>query len=159
VDLPRSVTISVALVLVWLGVVFRRPGDVALALLPLAFALICTVGFLAATGQRFNPINAVALPLLDGIAVDAGVFLVAASRAGPRGRAALADRFRTTGPAVLAAALTTVAGFGALAFTRTPAVRSLGVAASVGILAAFAGAILLLMPLLLRRAHRAESRA
>ncbi len=155
-DLPRSLVISFVLVLTWLGLVFRRPSDVALALIPLAFAILCTVGFLAISGQRFNPVNAVALPLLEGIAVDAGVFLVAASRAGPPGRAALVERFRTTGPAVLAAALTTVAGFGALVFARTPAIRSLGAGASVGILAAFLGAILLLMPLLLRRASRAD---
>lgn len=154
-DLPRSVVISIALVLTWLGLVFRRPGDVALALIPLGFAIVCTVGFLTITGQRFNPINAVALPLLDGIAVDAGVFLVAAARTRPSGRAALARRLRTTGPALLAAALTTVAGFGALALTRTPAVRSLGVAASVGILAAFVGALLMLMPLLLNRSGAA----
>ena len=153
-DLPRSVGVSVVLVLAWLVLVFRRPGDVALALIPLAFAIVFTIAFLTIAGQRFNPINAVALPLLDGIAVDAGVFLVAAARSGTPGRPALAERFRTTGPAVLAAALTTVAGFAALTFTRTPAVRSLGLAASVGILASLAGAMLLLAPLLLRRARR-----
>ncbi len=36
--------------------------------------------FMIAADQRFNPINSVAVPLLDGIAVDAGVFLVAAAR-------------------------------------------------------------------------------
>lgn len=157
-DLARSVAISVLLVVLLLALVFRRPGDVALALVPLVFALLCTVAFMAASGARLNPINAVALPLLDGIAVDAGVFLVAASRLGTRGRRALAEQFRTTGPAVLAAAATTVAGFGALVFTRTPAVQSLGLAASLGILAAFVGSLFLLMPLLLLREHDDYSR-
>jgi predicted RND superfamily exporter protein len=53
---------------------------VLMALVPLIFAGLTTVGFMIAMDIRFNPINSIAIPLLDGIAVDAGVFLVSVVR-------------------------------------------------------------------------------
>jgi len=146
-DLPRSMAISLGLVVAWLSLVFRRPADVALALTPLFFAVIVTLGAIAWGGMRINAINGVALPLLDGIAVDAGVFLVASWRAHAGDRRAL----RSTAQAVLAASTTTVIGFAALCFAATPAIRSLGILASIGVTASLCGALLLLLPILLLR--------
>jgi len=150
--LPLSVAISFVLVLLWLMAVFRRPLDVALALVPLVFAGGATVLFIIATGQRINPINSVAIPLLDGIAVDAGVFLVSVYRAHGATRSDLRLHLRSTTHAVLLSVGTTVTAFAALCFTHTPAVRSLGFVSAVGIIASGVGAILLLMPILIRRA-------
>ena len=151
--LPRSVALSVVLVLIWLMLVFRRPVDVILALIPLAFAGGATVLFMIATRQNFNPINSVAIPLLDGIAVDAGVFLVAAARAHGRSRENLVRHLRLTTHAVILAAATTLTAFLAFYPSHTPAVRSLGLVASVGITASFAAVLLLLMPILILRAR------
>ena len=123
-----------------------------LALVPLVFAGGTTVLFIVATGQRFNPINSVAIPLLDGIAVDAGVFLVSAYRAHGATRAGLRLHLRSTTHAVLLSVGTTATAFAALCFTHTPAVRSLGFVSAVGIVASGVGALLLLMPILIRRA-------
>ncbi|MFA6047137.1 MAG: MMPL family transporter, partial [Phycisphaerales bacterium] len=150
--LPQSVAISFLLVLGWLMIVFRRPLDVLLALLPLVFAAGTTVLFIIATGQKFNPINSVAIPLLDGIAVDAGVFLVSVYRAHGATRGELQVNLRSTTHAVLLSVGTTVTAFTAICFTHTPAIRSLGFVSAVGIVASGVGALLLLMPLLLRRA-------
>ncbi len=156
--LPQSVAISVVLVVVWLMLVFRRPMDVLLAMLPLLFAGATTVLFMVATKQRFNPINSVAIPLLDGIAMDAGVFLVATSRAHGATRAQLRANLRPTTHAVLLAVSTTVTAFGALCFTHTPAIRSLGFVAAVGSLASMVGALFVLMPILIWRAPDAKAR-
>jgi len=48
--------------------------------------------------------------------------------------------------------LTTLLGFGTLAFTSTPAIRSLGLLVAIGMTACLSGAFLLLAPILLRRA-------
>lgn len=154
--LPQSIALSFVLVLVWLMLVFRRPLDVLLALLPLAFAACATVLFIIATGQKFNPINSVAIPLIDGIAVDAGVFLVSVYRAHGATRAELLVNLRSTSHAVLLSVSTTVTAFAAICFTHTPAIRSLGFVSAVGIVASGVGALLLLMPLLLRRAPEAS---
>ncbi len=159
IGLPRSVALSVLLVLIWLMLVFRRPIDVILALIPLAFAGGATVLFMIATRQNFNPINSVAIPLLDGIAVDAGVFLVAAARAHGSSRENLIRHLPLTTHAIILAAATTLTAFLAFYPSHTPAVRSLGLIASVGITAAFAGVLLLLMPILILRARPAATTA
>jgi len=151
-DLPKSVAISFVLVLLWLTLVFRRPLYVVLALVPLVFAVSTTVLFIIATGQKFNPINSVAIPLLDGIAVDAGVFLVSAYRVHGATRDNLRLHLRSTTHAVLLSVATTVTAFAALCFTHTPAVQSLGFVSAVGLAASGVGALLLLMPILIRRA-------
>jgi len=159
IGLPRSIALSVVLVLIWLMLVFRRPVDVILALIPLAFAGGATVLFMIVTRQNFNPINSVAIPLLNGIAVDAGVFLVAAARAHGSSRENLIRHLRLTTHAVILAAATTLTAFLAFYPSHTPAVRSLGLIASVGITAAFAGVLLLLIPILILRARPKASAA
>jgi len=154
--LPISVAVSVGLVLIWLLIVFRRPVDVLLALIPLVFAGGATVMFMIATKQNFNPINSVAIPLLNGIAVDAGVFLVAASREFGSTREKLVRHLRFTTHAVILAAATTLTAFASLCFGHTPAIGSLGMVASVGITASFFGAMLVLMPILILRAKPAN---
>jgi predicted RND superfamily exporter protein len=154
VDLPRSIGISLVLVCGWLMLVFRRPLDVLLALTPLTFAACATVLVLIATGQRVNPINMVAIPLLDGIAVDAGVFLVAAARTHCTSLASLRVHLRSTVHAVLLSVGTTMTAFAALCFTHTPAIQSLGLVSAIGIAASGIGAILLLLPILILRAAK-----
>lgn len=153
-DIPRSILISAVLVLIWLSIVFRRPIDVLFALTPLLFAGALTVALMVAAGSRFNPINSIAIPLLDGIAVDAGVFLVAAARRAGKGRSALLHELRPTVHAVLLATATTVTGFASLCVMHTPAIRSLGLVAGLGVFASACGALFLLVPLLLARAGR-----
>lgn len=157
VGLPRSAALSFVLVLLWLILVFRNLPDVLLSLVPLVFATMATVFLAMATGQRVNPINGVAIPLLSGISVDAGVFLVSVYRAHGSTREGLREHLRSTTHAVLLSVGTTVTAFAALCFTHTPAVQSLGLASAVGIIASGVGALLLLMPILILRAPRRGS--
>lgn len=156
--LPISIIISLCLVLMWLLVVFRDPIDVLLALIPLACAAAAVISYMAITRTSLNPINCVAIPLLDGIAVDAGVFLVAVARVHGRTREELTVELRPTIHAVLLAVATTITGFASMYFTTTPAIRSLGVIAAVGIAGSLAGAIGILVPLLMLRAGRRSVR-
>ncbi len=150
--LPLAMLGSFVLVVVWLTIVFRRVLHVVLALVPLLFAVCTTILFIMATGQRLNPINSVAVPLLIGIAVDAGVFLVSVARAYGRSRRSLRLRLRPTTHALLLSIATTGTAFAALGLSHTPAIRSLGLVSLIGILASGVGALLLVMPILLLRA-------
>ena len=149
-----SIGISCVLVLGWLTFVFRRPADVLLALIPLLFAAITIVLFMMASRQFFNPINCVAIPLLDGIAVDAGVFLVFVFRTNGSTREQLRAHLRPTMHAVMLSVATTVTAFASLLAAHTPAVASLGMVAAVGIVGSGMGALLVLMPILVLRARR-----
>jgi predicted exporter len=132
-----------------------------LVFLPVAYALLILLGVMhiaallgggglgAAGGLRLDMISIAALPLLIGIAVDDGVFLVwQHTGAQPRRHST-----RATIHAVTTTSATTALAFASLATSAMPALRTLGLAAAVGVAAAWVGAVFLLYPLL----HRATS--
>src|SRR5204862_2811349 len=99
---------------------------------------------------RLNAVNGVGLPLLAGIAVDSGVFFVLSFRH-HASRGTRAEAFGVMCSAVIGTSMTNILGFGSLYWTRTPAVRTLGIVSAVGILAGLWGTLFLLLPLLLWR--------
>jgi predicted RND superfamily exporter protein len=121
---------------------------------------VCLLAVMRLGGIKLNMVNLVAAPLLIGINIDYGIFLVSLARAaGNRGatRLELMEEIGTSCHAVLVCALTTVLGFGSLVFMAIPAVRSLGVAVSVGVTASLAATVLFLAPLLLRENQDAST--
>ncbi len=155
-DLAKLLPIAGGVVLVWLGCFFRRVTDTVLALLPTLFGLSCLLGVMALIDLRLNTVNLVGLPLLIGIGVDDGIFLVSLARTIRRAGTTstdLADHFGTGCHAVLMTTATTLVTFGTLVFTSVPAIRSLGMLLGIGMAACFAGTLFLLVPILALR-HR-----
>ena len=70
---PLSGLLAIALLL-WL--LWRRLGDMALVMAPLALAALLTVATAVLLDLQFNFANVVVLPLLLGIGVDSGIHLV-----------------------------------------------------------------------------------
>jgi predicted RND superfamily exporter protein len=140
-ELPRLLWIASALVAGYLLIHFRNPRDMLLSLLPAAFGLAALAGIARLSGIHLNMINLVSLPLLIGIDVDYGIYLVSLSR-----RTA-AD---SGAHAVLVCATTIIAGYASLFLTSIPAVQSLGLIVAIGVGCCLAGAYFLLCPLLLR---------
>jgi predicted exporter len=109
------------------------------ACLPCLVGLLLTVGVHAAVGIPLNLVSASALVLVLGCGVDYGIFalggIVKAGRAPRTGVEALG---------VLIAALSTLCGFGTLAMSDQPAMKSLGVAVGLGILVSGLGALFVL---------------
>lgn len=156
-ELPRSLGFAAGAVLIALFIYFRRPVEVALALVPVAFGIISLLAFMRLTGDRFNMANLVAMPLLLGLAVDNGIFLTGLARAAakePDPSAALARSFAASGHATFMVSATTILAFGSMVFTSVPAIGSLGRVFAVGTTASLASAYFLLMPLLLERTAR-----
>lgn len=153
-SLWKLLLIAAGLVLVWLVLFFRRPADVALALLPAVAGLLALVTCAELLGWTLNAINLIALPLIVGIGVDDGIFLVAIARRcqkenTPRGQ--FVDQLAASGHAIVMTSLTTGLAFGSLAFTSVPAIRSLGWFTAVGVGAALAAALGVLVPALVMR--------
>jgi len=146
-------------VAVYLALHFRSLPDALLAMLPTLFGLVLLFSAMRIAGQKLNMINLVAIPLLIGIDVDYGVFLVSLARvknARQSTRAQLIDRLAPVCHAVVMCALATMIGFGSLAWTSVPAVRSLGFAVAVGIAACLFSVLFLVTPIFLSLA-RTES--
>lgn len=108
----------------------RRPLLVALAVLPTVLTVIALRGLMTLFGLPLNPLNVMALPIVIGIAVDNGVYIV------HRYLAEGGDLARTlagTGRSVLMTSATTLAGFGALAFTAHRGLASFAMILSLGV--------------------------
>jgi len=136
-----SALIAVSLLLV---ILFRRPRPVLTAAVPVLSGLVIMFGVMASIGMHFNLFNVIATILVIGLGIDYGIFMVCRLRDGLD---------RATDRAVLVSGLTTLAGFGALALARHPALHSIGVTVLLGIGAALPAA-LWVIPALYRQGEK-----
>ncbi len=148
-DLPRLIGFAGLAVVLYLLIHFRRVGATCLAILPMAASLLVLLAVARLTDHRLNMVNLIAAPLLIGIDVDYGIFLVSlgVSCAGMT-RRQLAERIDSGCYAVLVCAGSALLGFGSLYFTSVPAIQSLGFAVGVGIAASLGFTLLFRLPLL-----------
>ena len=150
-SLREASLLALAAIALLLFLLWRRPLDVVLVLIPLCLAGATTVGIMVLLDMPFNFANVIVLPLLLGIGVDSGIHLVERARHHDLAKDGLADS--TTARAILYSALTTLVSFSNLAFSGHRGIASLGVAALVGLTATLA-----LHPGRAARAARAPAR-
>ena len=141
-SLQQALGLAFGCISVLLLVMWRRPGDTALALLPLAAAGLWTVALMSLLGIAFNFVNVVVLPLLLGMGIDSGVHLVRRARDPLEDGRSLAET--TTGQAVFFSAFTTVASFGSLATAGHAGIASLGEVLILGMLLTMAANLIVL---------------
>ena len=116
-----------------------------IALLPVAFAMVCTLGTMNLMGHALD-IPALMLSIIVmGMGIDYALLLVSAYQ---RYRDIANPYFRLVQVAVLMAAISTLIGFGALCTAEHGMLRSVGVTSILGIGYALIGAFLILPPLL-----------
>ncbi len=127
--------------LVMLGLVFRRVGDVATALLAMTLSGVLLLALMRLTGIQWNFLNIAATPLLLGTGLDYAIhILLSLRRSGGDTRAV----WNGTGKAVLFCGCSTAIGFGSLAFASIDALASLGKVAVLGILSSMLVAVILI---------------
>lgn len=132
----RAALVAAVLILLVLLADFRSLRDALLALIPIVCGWLWMLGTMSAAGQRFDFANIVALPLVLGIGIDAGVHLIHRCRESAEaneGVARIEDVLRGTGAAVFVAALTTMIGFAGLMAADYGAMVSLGSVMILGI--------------------------
>jgi predicted RND superfamily exporter protein len=133
---------AVIVVFLMLFLEFRHFGYALGALLPLSFGGAWMFGVMHSLDRSLNYANIIAFPLVIGLAVDYGVYLAHRLRE-DRGLHPFVVMERAAGP-VFMAALTTLAGIGAICMGEHRGAASLGEALIYGILTCLAAAILLL---------------
>ena len=144
-----TAVIAVALLL-W--ILWRRPGDVFLALMPLILAALLTVATAILIGLPFNFANVIVLPLLLGIGVDSGIHLV--HRASIENSSVEALLSTTTARAVFYSAVTTIVSFGSLSFSSHLGMASLGQLLVIGMVLTLVCTLIVLPALLVWRRSR-----
>jgi predicted RND superfamily exporter protein len=157
-DIPRAVSLSLALTLLTVMIAFRKGGRHALTVL---FALLVGVAgeviFLYFADVKINFLNFAALPITFGIGVDYAINVVQRYRAD--GSKDVLAALRTTGGAVVLCSLTTMLGYLALVGSHNRAIRSLGTIAVVGEVSCLLAAVLVLPALWLLIERRQRRRA
>ncbi len=135
------------LVILLLVVHFESIAGIGSSLFPVLAGVIAMLGIMAAIGMRLNFMNSMVLVTILGMGSDYGLHIH------HRLKGAVSDdptAFTQAGRAVLLSALTTIAGFGSLAFTDYGAMSSIGWATNFGV-AATAVFALIFLPAFLRR--------
>jgi predicted exporter len=130
-------------ILLWLD--FRSLRHTALAMAPLTVGIVWMVGSMALLGIQMNFINIFVTTMIIGIGVDYGVHLLhryLEVRDLPD--AEFESGLQETGKAVVAAALSTIVGFGSITLSHYPGLISTGEVAILGALSTSLVAITLL---------------
>jgi hypothetical protein len=133
---------AIAAIVIVLLVLFRRLKETCLALIPLVFAVIWTLGWMGGFGISFNLANVIALPLLLGIVVDDGIHVVHRFRERPHAVARLITN--STAQAISLTSWTTMVGFGSLLISRHLGIFSLGLVITVAVGTAWVLSLILL---------------
>jgi hypothetical protein len=126
-DLPRVLVSALGMVLVVLAFSLRDVRAVALAVVVLLVEIALVLLSTRALGVRWHVYDALVLPVLLGVTLDEVLFLLAAA-----GRVPLEDALAEQAPLGSATALTTAAGFGALAICRFRGLVDLGLVGALG---------------------------
>ena len=120
-----------ALVLFLLVSHFENLSGVFASLFPVLAGVVAMTGMMALSGMGLNFMNAMVLVTILGMGSDYGLHI--ARRVGRGENDDQRRNFVQAGRAVLLSALTTIAGFGSLAFTDYGAMSSIGWATNFGI--------------------------
>lgn len=132
-DFRRITLLAVAGVVLCVSLQVRRLLLVLMVLLPVSCGALWTAGFFALSGFKLNFMNIAILPMLLGIGINYGIYVVHHFQR--HGAASVSAALTGTGTAISLGALTTLLAFGTLALSMNQGIASIGVITFVGITA------------------------
>ena len=147
----QATGLAIVIATLLLFVVLRRIKDVLFVLLPLVLTMVLTVAVCLALGVPLNLANVIAVPLVLGLGIAFGIYLILRNREGGSMVQVLQS---STAHAVLFSALTTMASFGALGFSRHQGMASLGMLLVIVLTLALICALVILPALMAECAQR-----
>ncbi|MCE9584946.1 MAG: MMPL family transporter [Planctomycetes bacterium] len=145
-DIGKATLAAGVLTFVLAWILFGSLPWALLALLPGVIGTLWLIGALRLMEVKMNYLNLIVFPLMMGMGTDNGLHLVARFR-----ELGCRDAARTMSSlwrGLTMTSLTTVVGFGSLAFAANRAMKSLGIAISVGMLAYLFASLLVVPPIL-----------
>ena len=131
-DIPRIALVAGILVVLALAASLRSARDVLLAAMVVTCEVAAVLVLLRVLSIPLHAYSALVIPVLLGITVDEGMFLLHRARAEDEGPGLIAATLRDEGPPIAATALTTAVGFGALALCDFDGLRDLGLVGAIG---------------------------
>jgi len=140
-DMFRFFPLSLLLAAVVLLIIFRDLTSLIFPIVSVVLALLWTLGLKGMSGVPITPVSTTLFALINVIGIANSVHLISyynsVKHAHPTVRDALLETIERAGKACLFNAITTVFGFGSLCISPLPAIRNMGIFASVGIMLSF----------------------
>jgi predicted RND superfamily exporter protein len=156
-DGRKAALLALAVIALLLMLHFRGPLGL-LALIPLAVGALVMLGLMYALGMTYNYMNLIATPIILGIGIDDGVHALHRYREeGGGDQAQVARSFQAVGKAILLTSLTTMIGFGSVAFYEMRGMASFGQVLFMGVGACFLTTIFVLPAVLRTTIGKTES--
>ena len=153
----RATLLALGMILLIVLIDFKSFKVGGFAFLNLVAVVVSMTGLIILLGVKFNFVNVLALPILIGIGIDDSVHILHRYRSGDNLRTVLSS----TGRGILLTSLTTMVGFGSLAFASFQGLQSFGIVLFFGVGIAFLYSVILL-PALIRlfpgRGHLSNNR-
>ena len=140
-DMTRMLVPMFVLLIAMMIAIFRKAGDVALALFAMVISTLVLLAIMSLAGLKWNFVNLMATPLLLGTGIDYAIHVTLSLR---RTGGDFRDLWQGTGKALLFCGASNVIGFGSLIFSSSDALVSLGVVSVIGIILSMATSIFLL---------------
>ncbi len=162
VDAVTASILGLVLVALLLFLDYRWLASTLLSLLPLSIGVVWMLGIMVVLGLDLNFFNIFVVTMIIGIGVDYGVHMVhrwrdiQALESNAAGVERLVADMGETGKAIVLAALSTSVGFGSLALSHYPGLRSMGFVAILGAVATALVSITLL-PALVSLSRRRQA--
>ncbi|MCB0973400.1 MAG: RND family transporter [Actinobacteria bacterium] len=145
--------LSVLFVIIVLALMFRKPMMVLLPLIPVIVGIALSSLLIYLMGIELSPLTTVTGPLTVAACTEFSVLIMARyveeRERGLTPGSALNIAAARTGRAFVASGLTTVFGFGILAFSELELLRSFGIVVAVNVITAILVALVVLPPFLL----------
>jgi predicted RND superfamily exporter protein len=130
-NLKTSMRLAGLIIVIVLLLYYRSLKLLALSTLPLIVGLVTLTGIMVTFHLDFNFLNCIVLPMIIGIGIDDGVHL--ANTFHHSTNAHIVEGVSHTSRAVVLTSLTTLVGFGSIALSHYPGLRSMGYVACIGI--------------------------
>ena len=137
-DLALASVVALVLMLLYIGIHFRRATAIVLVMSPLVVGLVWTFGFAGFVFDSLNILTGFIGAILLGLGIDHGIHLLGRfeteSSEGREGDESVRRTFGNTGRAVMIAAVTTTVAFACLGISEFRAFREFGIIAAVGMI-------------------------
>jgi predicted RND superfamily exporter protein len=141
-NLESSLWLASLCIIAVLIIYYRSLKQVLLSITPVLIGLAALAGIMPVLGLDFNFINLIVIPMIVGIGIDDGVHFT--NTYYESYHLNLSEEMLKTGRAVILTSLTTVIGFGSIALSHYPGLRSMGYVAVIGIGASMFASIIIL---------------
>ena len=143
-DMAKVAVVALLVVFIVILLDYRGLWHTLLTMVPLIFGAVCMVGMMNLLGIKFNFVNIGMLPLIIGISIDYGVYVVHRWIGEGKGINSIPRVIENTGRAVVLSALTTMFGFGSVVFSQWQGLSIMGKTLLIGVGFALIASILLL---------------